>query len=119
MKANAAQTIDEPMTESTPTAAARADARAIFVQRFEAELERLEGSGPTLGMREGETLLSALGAALLGEYELASAFLSMGRSASPPPREARNLRRRPMPVATLRWRFERLPGPHTPIPRAP
>ncbi|MBS0519954.1 MAG: hypothetical protein JSR90_14775 [Proteobacteria bacterium] len=119
MQANAAQTIDEPMTEPTPKAATRADDRAVFAHRFEAELQRLEEIGPTLDVREGETLLSALGAALLGEYELASAFLRMARAAPSASQPARNVGRRQMPVATLRWRFEHLSGFSAPMPRAP
>jgi hypothetical protein len=74
------------------------DARAEFSARFAAVLQRLERSrGASQG--EAESLMSALGAAQVQEWELALAFLDAGR------RLPSHARRVPLSVGTLRQRF--------------
>lgn len=97
------------MAPSAITAAPAGTRRVTFEAGFEAELRRLDELGRELEAWEEENMLSALGAAALGEYELAAAFLEAVRRPSPSPSSSpRNFRRLPMSVPTLRRRFERL-----------
>ena len=75
------------------------DPRATFVACFSAELARLERARNRVRSGDAERLLSALGAAAVREWELALAFLS----AQP---THRLVRPEPLPLATLRRRFE-------------
>ena len=78
---------------------AAADPRADFAARFTSELERLEQGGATIRATEADGLLSALGAAQVGQWDLALAFLDAARRS---PAGAR----RPAPSpGTLRQRF--------------
>ena len=78
---------------------AAADPRADFAARFAAELQRLEKGGATIRATEADGLLSALGAAQVGQWDLALAFLDAARRS---PAGAR----RPAPsLGTLRQRF--------------
>lgn len=85
------------------------DNQRRFVAGFECELRRLDESGQALTSWQEESLLGALGAASLGEHELACGMLLQARRARPgtAPHQ-REFRREPMPLATLRRRFERL-----------
>jgi hypothetical protein len=89
-----------------------ASQRARFEQRFACELQRLgKRDVDTLDAWQEENLLSALGAATFGEYELACGLVetafhpskNVGRRAAP-----RDHRRTPLSVGALRRRFERL-----------
>ncbi len=108
MQPNSEQTIEDMLKGSMPQAAPGATQRADFEHRFEAELRRLDAAGRELDAWEEENLLSALGAAGIGEYELACAFVeAVRRPPSLPPQVRRDFRRLPMSVATVRRRFER------------
>jgi hypothetical protein len=80
-----------------------------FAARFESELRRLDEAGRALTVWEEENLLGALGAASLGEHELACGMIN---EAKQPPRgraaRQREIRRQPLPVAALRRRFKSL-----------
>ncbi|MEI9900216.1 MAG: hypothetical protein WDN31_08905 [Hyphomicrobium sp.] len=79
-----------------------------FTARFESELRRLDESGQALTFWQEESLLGALGAARLGEYELACGMIREAERPPPASVDQRAFRRQPMPLATLRRRFERL-----------
>jgi hypothetical protein len=81
--------LDEPAAE---------DPRAEFEARFAAELHRLEKAGPSVRAADADSLLSALGAAQVGEWELALAFLDSAR-------RSHSSARRPLSLGTLRQRF--------------
>jgi hypothetical protein len=83
------------------------DRRHDFLDRFEAALGRIEHSGAPPRPWEQENLLSALGAASVQEYELAIAFVAAAAEQPSVP-AARHFRRQPLPIASLRRRFERL-----------
>lgn len=83
------------------------DRRDDFFARFEAALGRLEQAGAPLRPWEHDNLLSALGAASVQEFELAIAFVGAANEQPSVP-AARHFRRQPLPVASLRRRFERL-----------
>jgi hypothetical protein len=72
------------------------DARAEFSARFAAVLQRLERNCAA-PPAEVESLMSALGAAQVQEWELALAFLDAGHRPQ--------TRRVPLSVGTLRQRF--------------
>jgi len=75
------------------------DARAQFGARFADLLHRLERRrGPPSG-GEAESLLSALGAAQVQEWELALAFLETSQRPQP------GTRRSPLSLGTLKRRF--------------
>lgn len=84
-----------------------ADQKVVFEDRFEAELERLGSMGRAIDFWEEENLLSALGAAVVEEFELACAFIDANRR-PPSPLPPRPVRRPPMSTSTLRWRLEHL-----------
>ena len=88
-------------------AAVGQDRRGEFFDRFEAALSRFERSEMPLRPWEQENLVSALGAASVQEYELALAFVAAAAERPTVP-AARHFRRQPLPIATLRRRFERL-----------
>ena len=77
-----------------------------FVARFEGELQRLADEGRALTPWQEENLLGALGAANLGEHDLACGMIEAAKRAPPAPRGA--FRHQPMSLATLRRRFQRL-----------
>jgi hypothetical protein len=80
-----------------------------FMARFESELQRLREADRELTSWEEENLLGALGAASLGEHDLACGMIEASKR--PPPASSahqREFRRQPLPLATLRRRFERL-----------
>jgi hypothetical protein len=79
--------------------AAGTDARAEFAARFPAALQRLERRRG-LDSAEAESLMSALGAAQVQEWELALALLGSRHGAQPRPRRVV-----PLSVGTLRQRF--------------
>jgi hypothetical protein len=98
-------------SESIPDALARCldlpdepaamDSRAEFEVRFTAELRRLEAGRAALDSVRAESLLSALGAAKVQQWDLALAFLdAAGRRA-----EAAAPRRVALSTGTLRQRF--------------
>ncbi len=88
------------------------DPRTDFEARFAAELRRLERNGASVRAAGGDSLLSALGAAQVGEWELALAFLDAGSRSS-------GARRPPLSLGTLRQRFHFVMamGAQTPQPR--
>jgi len=94
--------------DSVPDGAPRAGGRLRFELRFEAALDRLDAAGREPDLWEEETLLSALGAAGLGEYELAEGLVDTATGPRSPAARPREFRRLPMSVATLRRRYERL-----------
>ncbi len=107
MQADTLEIIEQLLKGTAPAAAPGSGQRTAFEDRFEAELVRLVGAGGEIGIWEEESLLSALGAAGIGEFELACAFLdAVHQPPSPPPR--RDFRRLPIPVPILRQRFDRL-----------
>lgn len=78
-----------------------------FADRFERELARFERMDREPEAWEAESLLSALGAAAVGEFELACAFIDTVRR----PRDAtaqRNARGSTYSIAALRRRFKRV-----------
>ena len=75
------------------------DGRAEFSARFAAMLQRLERRRGGLNGAEAESLMSALGAAQMQEWELALALLDPGHRPPPPARRA------PLSVGALRQRF--------------
>jgi hypothetical protein len=75
------------------------DARAEFSARFAALLQRLERRRGGLDGGEAETLMSALGAAQVQEWELALALLASSQRPQP------HARRMPLSIGTLRRRF--------------
>ena len=75
------------------------DPRARFVACFAAELARMEKANRRVECWEAERLLSALGSAAVREWELALAFLAARPT-------YRLVRPAPLPLATLRRRFE-------------
>jgi hypothetical protein len=84
-----------------------ADGKAAFADRFERELARFERMDRDPEAWEAESLLSALGAAAVEEFELACAFVDTVRS----PRATtarRNARGPTYSIAALRRRFERM-----------
>lgn len=81
--------------------------REHFHLHFETELDRLQRRGRALEPREEEALLSALGAAAVHEYELASALVNDLRRRAPQP-DRRDGRRVITPIATLRRRLAHL-----------
>jgi hypothetical protein len=91
--------------------------RARFERCFSSELQRLgEESESPVGPWQEENLLSALGAATFGEYELACALVET--AANPPDHgrpvpkaPSRDLRRAPITIGALRRRFDRLRRP--------
>lgn len=85
------------------------DIERRFCARFEAELRRLDECGRALTSWEEESLLGALGAATLGEHELACGMINEAKRPPPGPADRqREFHRQPLPLATLRRRFERL-----------
>ena len=83
------------------------DRKAAFTDRFVHELARLERMDREPETWEAESLLSALGAAAVEEFELACAFIDTVRS----PRDAtarRSARGPTYSIAALRRRFERV-----------
>ncbi len=88
-------------------AAVGQDRRHDFFDRFESVLVRLEQAGAPLRPWEQDSLLSALGAAAVQEYELAASLVAAAGE-SPPVPAPRHFRRQPLPLASLRRRFERL-----------
>jgi hypothetical protein len=82
--------------------AAGVDPRAEFETGFAAALHRLEETRRDPGGREAESLLSALGAAAVEQWELALAFLAAAARAAS---DGRSVRRAIVPLATLRRRF--------------
>jgi hypothetical protein len=87
----------------------RADQKDRFVVRFESELQRLDDAGHTLTSWEEENLMGALGAASLGEHDLACGMIESSKR-SPPGSSIhqRAFHRQPMSLGALRRRFERL-----------
>ena len=85
-------------TLEQPVAAA---SRAAFAAGFAAALQRLEQAGDDADARRAESLLSALGAAAVEQWELALAFVAASMRAVPDRRSARAS----VPLATLRNRF--------------
>src|SRR5262249_7101088 len=75
------------------------DPRYRFVACFAGELARLEKARRRVECWEAERLMSALGAAAVREWELALAFLATRPT-------HRLVRPAPLPLATLRRRFE-------------
>jgi|SRR5471030_112028 hypothetical protein len=87
----------------------RAGEKSRFVARFEDELHRLNDAGHALSAWEEENLLGAIGAARLGEHDLACGMIEAAKQPpSASPTREREFRREPMPLATLRRRFERV-----------
>ena len=84
------------------------DLRDDFLARYETALDRLERAGAPLRPWEQDNLLSALGAASVQEYELAVAFVVAVGEQSPVPSRRHFRRHQPLPIASLRQRFERL-----------
>jgi hypothetical protein len=80
---------------------AAAASRAEFEASFGAAMRRLEASGDGAGGRQAESLLSALGAAAVEQWELALAFVAASRRAESDRRNSRAS----VPIATLRRRF--------------
>lgn len=80
-----------------------------FTVLFEAEMLRLDTMRRELMPAEEENLLSALGAAGVGEYELASAFVEAAAQAPVHVSRTRPVARTRLPpsLAVLRKRFER------------
>ena len=80
------------------------EGKAAFAERFARELARLEHMDREPGAWEAESLLSALGAAAVEEFELACAFIDAAHN--PPVAAARRDARRPtFSAAALRRRF--------------
>jgi hypothetical protein len=86
----------EPLEQ--PVAAA---SRAELAAGFAAALQRLEAAGDDADARRAESLLSALGAAAVEQWELALAFVAASMRAVPDRRSVRAS----VPLATLRSRF--------------
>jgi hypothetical protein len=87
----------------------RVGEKVRFAALFEAELLRLDTMRRELTQIEEENLLSALGAAGIGEYELASAFVEAATQAPVrvcPTRRTAHMRPS-LSIAHLRKRFER------------
>jgi hypothetical protein len=74
------------------------NARAAFAARFAVLLQRLEHSRG-ISQNQAESLMSALGAAQVKEWELALAFLDSSHRPQP------GARRLPLSLGTLRQRF--------------
>ncbi|SKA34036.1 hypothetical protein SAMN02745126_05460 [Enhydrobacter aerosaccus] len=108
MQANSRHTIEDILKDSASSPAEGTGQRAAFEARFEGELRRLDGTGRELDAWEEENLLSSLGAACIGEFELASAFVAAVQRPPSRPLPPRDFRRLPISIATLRRRFERL-----------
>jgi hypothetical protein len=87
----------------------RAGEKSRFVARFENELQRLDDAGHTLTLWEEENLMGALGAASLGEHDLACGMIEASKRSPPAAStQQRAFHRQPMSLTTLRRRFERL-----------
>jgi len=84
-----------------------AEGKAVFADRFERELARFERMDRDPEAWEAESLLSALGAAAVEEFELACAFVDTVRSPRATPAR-RNARGPTYSIAALRRRFERV-----------
>jgi hypothetical protein len=87
----------------------RADRKDRFVARFESELQRLDDADHTLTLWEEENLMGALGAASLGEHDLACGMIEVSKRpprASSPPQRA--FHRQPLSLGALRRRFGQL-----------
>lgn len=93
-------------TDSAPELPA-AEGKTVFADRFARELARLERLDREPEAWETESLLSALGAAAVEEFDLACAFIDAAHD--PPIAMARRDARRATPsVAVLRRRFEQM-----------
>jgi len=82
-----------------------AASRAEFTAGFAAALHRLETAGDDADGRAGESLLSALGAASVEQWELALAFVAAAMRVTPMAAAHRRSARAGVPLATLRRRF--------------
>ena len=83
---------------------APAASRAEFTAGFAAALQQLEAAGDDAAGRRAESLLSALGAAAVEQWELALAFVAASMRVTPMA-AARRSTRASVPLATLRGRF--------------
>ncbi len=89
----------------------RAPMKARFEQDFEAALSRLETARLTPSLADMENLESALGAAAIGEHELATAFMDASWGTAGRTVEGGRATRRannPFAIAGLRHRFKKL-----------
>ena len=85
---------------------AAAASRAEFTAGFAAALQRLEKAGDDADGRRAESLLSALGAAAIEQWELALAFVAASMRVTPMvAAPGRRSARAGVPLATLRGRF--------------
>ncbi|HTR87470.1 MAG TPA: hypothetical protein VMI56_23505 [Reyranella sp.] len=84
--------------------------RKRFEDSFEAALQQMERSGRGLDPWQEENLLSALGAAAMRSWALAAAFVATATTRPPGrrPTKTHNSRRVPLPLSTLRRRFEQI-----------
>jgi hypothetical protein len=81
---------------------AAATSRAEFTAGFAAALWRLETSGEDAAGRQADSLVNALGAAAVEQWELALAFVAAAMVAES---DRRSSRRETVPISTLRRRF--------------
>jgi len=88
----------------------RASMRAQFERSFKVALSRLEAARLTPTSADMENLESALGAATIGEYELAMAFMdaSAGTAARAIEGGAARRANNPFAIAGLRHRFKKM-----------
>ena len=83
-----------------------AASRAEFTAGFAAALHQLEAAGDDAAGRRAESLLSALGAAAVEQWELALAFVAAAIRVTPvAAAPGRRNARANVPLATLRGRF--------------
>jgi hypothetical protein len=107
MHADILETSELFPTDAGEATMAATPRRAAFEDRFERELVRLDRRGREPEAWEAESLLSALGAAAMKEFELACALVDSVRTppSAPPPQAPR---RQAMSIAALRRCFGRL-----------
>jgi len=88
----------------------RASMKARFEKSFEVALSRLETARLTPSLADMENLESALGAATIGEYELATAFMDASATTAARAIEGGAARRAntPFAIAGLRHRFKKM-----------
>ncbi len=79
--------------------------RDDFFSRFETVLARLEETGRPLHPWEEDSLLSALDAASIREYERATVLLAAATEHPTTPVDS-HFDRQALPVASVRWRLE-------------
>lgn len=90
------------LLDQPPTAASRAE----FTAGFAAALQQLEAAGDDAAGRRAESLLSALGAAAIEQWELALAFVAAAMRVTPmAAAPGRRSARANVPLATLHGRF--------------